>query len=104
MALLQGSYSEALYGARGRVDVGLRILWVSLLPAAALEWLATVGVCPVSSVPPWLPFYAVQDAGARGNPIDALWLHAPDTMLPLKSYSWAEITRARSRFTSRPIM
>ena len=64
-AMLQGSYSVALYGAPGRVDVAaLRVAWLHLLPRAALHLVVQSGLCSTASMPPERPFHIGRDLSA----------------------------------------
>ena len=71
--LLQAQYSSRLYGAPGRVDLhSLRIVWLAMLPHAALRAIGEVGVCRAEAKPPLQPFLTTIDLNA--NPRDAMWV------------------------------
>jgi hypothetical protein len=93
-SVLQGRYSERLYGMPGRVELSsLRLLWLDLLPRRALESLARVGVCNLDARPPFQPFFYAHDV--VNNPRDAVWVHRPEDDLParpLRNFSWVEVT------------
>ena len=96
LGLLQGSYSQALYGGPNRVPKEtLRLIWPQLLePHSVLEEvLARTGVCFWTAAAPLLPFYAPIDTDAA-NPHGALWLHAevPLAIQSAASHAWVEIT------------
>lgn len=57
---LQGSYSSALYGKPGLVPRGgsLRLVWLQLLPAAAVELVKAIGICRSASMPPFAPLFS----------------------------------------------
>ena len=93
--LLQEEYSMQLYGAPNMVDIGsLRVVWLSLLPAAALHEIArSGGVCKYESGYPWRPFFTALDIFA--NPTDALWISWERATLagfPVRNHSWVEVT------------
>jgi hypothetical protein len=78
-AALQGAYSRALYGAPDRVPLqSLRLVWLDLLPPAALGFATAVGVCQHASMPPLRPFMIIRDSVGRINPRDALWVRPPE--------------------------
>lgn len=99
-AWLQGAYSTALYGAKGRVDVErLRVVWLNLLPRAALHFAAfTVGICLGGSMPPHRPFHVGRDPFMT-NPIDALWITSPRPR-PIESHEWVEVTHCAAAYNS----
>jgi len=100
---LQGRYSEELYGAQGRVPAqNLRIVWTRLLPRDALAWLAQVGVCSLSTIPPFLPFYAAVDAIGGGNPLDAVWVHHHQKMRGFPNGSWVEVVHCPQNIAVTP--
>ena len=96
VALLQDEYSVTLYGAKGRVPIDdLRILWLPLMPRAAIKLLARIGVCGWHAEPPNRPFYLFHDL--RNNPRAAVWIRK---QLPVKSapnHSWVEVTHCSRR-------
>lgn len=92
--LLNDEYSRALYGASGRVPSStLRIVWLDLLPKAALEAIARVGACSkMNSGYPWRPLFSAIDLVA--NPHNALWISREWEWLglPVPNHSWVEVT------------
>ena len=113
---LQGSYSERLYGAKGRVNLAsLGLVWLQLLPSVALRFLISVGLCKSVSMPPERPFYIARDP-QRINPVDAMWVHvappyprgAGDTPSwhprPAASHSWVEVTHCASNSPLLPFI
>jgi len=94
---LQGNYSIALYGSPWRVNIStLRIVWLSLLPDAALISLAKMGgACRLNAEPPWQPLYFMHDV--VNNPIDALWVHSYRRAEPVPSHGWVEVTHCARR-------
>lgn len=89
-ALNDSTYSEALYGARCRLPAWPRVLWLRLMPPAAIPLIR--GVCTAQSLPPYYPFYAFMDAIGPGNPLDAVWVHTDERARALPSHSWVEVT------------
>eukprot|EP00962_Isochrysis_galbana_P038168 scaffold13517_cov112-Isochrysis_galbana.AAC.1 len=82
------AYTSAVYGPSGTVPPAseLRVVWLSLLPPAALRQLASVGVCArVAPVPPLSPFFS--NIGIHENPTNALWVARPDPR-PAPPHSW----------------
>lgn len=70
---LQGEYSVRLYGGPNRVDLPtLRVLWLDLLPPAALGLLNTTGLCTLDAASPWRPFFTSIDLHTA--PLDAIWI------------------------------
>ena len=109
--LLQGNYSQTLYGAPGRVPLhDLRVVWLDLLPKRSLRRLSQVGMCKWEAKPPFQPFYFVQDMQA--SPVDAMWLSRFPPELPLASHTWVEVahcpnrraTSGRRRLERQPLM
>lgn len=88
IARLQLGYSQALYGAEGRVPSDVRVVWLRLVDNATLRSLPRICLCV--SQPPETPFYTPQSV--MHNPADSLWLHvaAPTPQVP--DHSWAEVT------------
>ncbi len=98
----QTEYSTALYGAAHRAPPAetLRLLWPTLLPSAALDAVASVGVCKWESKPPLQPFYTVHDIYA--NPNEALWVHPTAASHPAPNHSWVEVTHCARPASSKP--
>ena len=101
--MLQGRYSEALYGSRGLVPTdGLRIVWLSLLPANAIAWLSQIGVCGFSTIPPLIPFFSAPDAVGGGNQMDAVWIHNDALVEGFPNNSWVEVTHCAQNLSVPP--
>ena len=109
--ILQGNYSETLYGAPGRVPLhDLRVVWLDLLPKRSLRRLSQVGMCKWEAKPPFQPFYFVQDMLA--GPVDTMWLSRFPPEVPLASHTWVEVvhcpnrraTSGRRRLERQPLM
>ena len=109
--LLQGNYSQTVYGAPGRVPLhDLRVVWLDLLPKRSLRRLSQVGMCKWEAKPPFQPFYFVQDMHA--GPVDAMWLSRFPPEVPLASHTWVEVahcpnrraTSGRRRLERQPLM
>lgn len=93
--LLQEQYSASLYGAPGRVDTAsLRLLWLPLLPDAALRAIGRLGgLCKYDSGYPWRPLFTALDIFA--NPVDSVWIsweHKTHAGFPVANHSWIEVT------------
>jgi hypothetical protein len=71
-----------------------RVIWLSLLPPAAIELLASPEYSPClhSSVPPHRPIFAPM-GGAQ--PVDGIWVHRRGPLSPLPSHAWAEVTHCQ---------
>ena len=91
---LQNEYSNALYGAQGRVAMeSLRLLWLQALPPAALAHVGhDIGVCLRNATPPERPFYSPHGDTKGSNPRNSLWIHRRDPMLAVPPHSWIEVT------------
>ena len=84
--ILQGNYSQTLYGAPGRVPLhDLRVVWLDLLPARSLRRLSQVGMCKWEAKPPFQPFYFLQDI--RAGPVNAMWLSRFPPEVPFASHT-----------------
>ena len=95
-AILQGNYSQTLYGAPGRVPLQeLRIVWLDLLPKHSLERLSQVGMCKWEAKPPFQPFYFLQDM--QSTPLDSMWLSQRPASTPFASHTWVEVTHCPNR-------
>lgn len=93
--ILQGNYSQTLYGAPNRVPLhALRVVWLDLLPSHSLKRLSKVGMCKWEAKPPFQPFYFLQDMQA--SPVDAMWLSRDPAEAPLASDMWVEVTHCPS--------
>lgn len=82
------AYTTAIYGPGGSVPAtsDLRLIWLSLLPKAALREIGSVGVCGrVAPVPPLQPFFAY--IGITENPTNAMWIARP-ILRPAPPNSW----------------
>lgn len=88
---LQGEYSKRLYGKPGLVDSStLRLVWLDLLPAAALEQLNTTGICGVEAAGPWRPFFTSIDLFTA--PLDAVWISRRNNRPhALANHTWVEV-------------
>jgi len=94
--ILQGNYSQILYGAPGRVPLhDLRVVWLDLLPGQSLRRLSQVGMCKWEAKPPYQPFYFVQDINA--GLVDSMWLSRFPPEVPLASHAWVEVTHCPNR-------
>ena len=109
--ILQGNYSQTLYGAPGRVPLhDLRVVWLDLLPARSLRRLSQVGMCKWEAKPPFQPFYFLQDI--RAGPVNAMWLSRFPPEVPFASHTWVEVvhcpnrraTSGRRRLERQPLM
>jgi hypothetical protein len=94
---LATSYSVALYGAPGRVQIPtLRVVWPSILSAAASASLAGVVHCAISP-DRWLSQRTYLFIDAMTNNflnMQAVWVHQPPLkLLPAPaSHSWVEVS------------
>ena len=95
VARLQHGYSEALYGAEGRVPSDVRVVWLRLLDNATLSSLPRI--CQCVAQPPSRPFYTPNSV--MHNPADTFWLHVAAPTPPLADHSWAEVTHCPDDWT-----
>ena len=88
---LQHNYSVQLYGAPGRVEVStLRLVWMSLLPTDAIEYVVGVGLCNGQPTMPESPFHITRDTVCSpescvdGMPFGGAYVHTQC----MHTYTW----------------
>ena len=98
--LMQGNYSNTVYGGPGRVPnaMELKVLWLSLLPDAALRLVrAAGGVCRSHAQFPLPVLYSPQHIDRPQQ--DAAWLRSNlylSHSQPVPSFSWVEVRCAQA--------
>lgn len=85
ISLLQGHYSEALYGRRGAVPQDAGVVWLDLAPPPAIEHLRAVGLCSTNPRPPCLP-YSIHASRAAQTPTSQLRRASNPTFEP--THDW----------------
>ena len=96
---LQTNYSEQLYGRKSAVVAEtLRVVWLSLLPPAALDGMVA---CSQNPNPPLRPFFRPIGRAAGHHmatqPMHSVWIHQPGPHEPVASHGWIEVTHCASR-------
>lgn len=92
-AALSQEYSEAVYGAAGRMPAAhaLRVVWAALLPPRAMAVVSRVGgACTYDAQPPHRPFYSSHDLVS--NPEDSIWIGRREPDVPISNDTWVEVT------------
>ena len=91
LGLYMPAYSVALYGLEGAIELSsLALIWLRLLPAAAIAALSRVGLCKRAALPPSKPFYYQHDFAS--TPRNAVWLGPRwQRGRPLDDHTWVEV-------------
>ena len=106
---LQTTYSIALYGAVGAVDIdNLKVVHLSLLDNLSTARIGALGLCPHHSKYRPLPFYYPHHVAMNGmqshDPMDTVWI-ARDAWhsraQAALNHSWVEVTHCSSGITGR---
>lgn len=106
---LQTTYSTALYGAPGLVDVDhLKVLHLSLLDSDSVQSVGEMGLCSHHAKYKVLPFYYPHHVAMNGmqshDPMDTVWVGRDawqSKAAPAPSHSWVEVTHCSSGVIGR---